>query len=178
MLRRDSAARFQKHGVWIFARYRLHSAGSQSETSWNWSQGRAVLERQIDEPVALLTDDETRRTWWLFRDHFYWEDEGYEAREVKALILERVSRKDRRLQRALALMEQQEALVPPGRTPISDEVKIFVWNRDGGRCVKCGSAERLEFDHVIPVSLGGANTPRNLQLLCEPCNRGKGASIA
>jgi hypothetical protein len=63
------------------------------------------------------------------------------------------------------------------REVISPEVQKFVWQRDNGRCVKCGSQERLEFDHVIPVSKGGSNTARNLQLLCEHCNRSKHANI-
>jgi 5-methylcytosine-specific restriction endonuclease McrA len=75
-------------------------------------------------------------------------------------------------------MDQAETLGSRGRTPIPDDVKVFVWQRDSGRCVRCGSNERLEFDHIIPVSLGGANTARNLQVLCEPCNRSKGAAIA
>ena len=41
----------------------------------------------------------------------------------------------------------------------------------------CGSRERLEFDHIIPVSKGGSNTARNLELRCETCNRQKGATI-
>ena len=60
---------------------------------------------------------------------------------------------------------------------ISQEVKDQVWNRDGGKCVECGSNENLEFDHIIPFSKGGANTYRNLQLLCESCNRSKSDSI-
>jgi len=60
---------------------------------------------------------------------------------------------------------------------ISQEVKDKVWNRDGGKCVECGSNQNLEFDHIIPFSKGGANTYRNLQLLCESCNRSKSASI-
>jgi len=44
-------------------------------------------------------------------------------------------------------------------------------------CVECGSQERLEYDHIIPVSKGGSNTERNIQLLCEKCNRGKAAAI-
>jgi len=63
------------------------------------------------------------------------------------------------------------------RRPIPKDVKMFVWQRDKGQCVECGSNENLEFDHIIPVSKGGSNTERNLQLLCEPCNRQKGASI-
>ena len=60
---------------------------------------------------------------------------------------------------------------------ISQDVKDKVWNRDGGKCVECSSNENLEFDHIIPHSKGGANTYRNIQLLCEPCNRNKSAKI-
>lgn len=60
---------------------------------------------------------------------------------------------------------------------ITQEVKDKVWNRDGGKCVECGSNQNLEFDHIIPFSKGGANTYRNLQLLCESCNRSKSDSI-
>jgi hypothetical protein len=60
---------------------------------------------------------------------------------------------------------------------ITQAVKDRVWNRDGGKCIQCGSNENLEFDHIIPFSKGGANTYRNIQLLCEPCNRSKSAKI-
>ena len=63
------------------------------------------------------------------------------------------------------------------RHTISQRVKDQVWRRDGGKCVECGSNYKLEFDHIIPHSKGGANTYRNIQLLCEPCNRSKGAKI-
>jgi tetratricopeptide (TPR) repeat protein len=63
------------------------------------------------------------------------------------------------------------------RTAIPEDVRHAVWRRDEGRCVQCGSQESLEFDHIIPVSRGGSNTERNLQLLCEPCNREKSAKI-
>jgi HNH endonuclease len=63
------------------------------------------------------------------------------------------------------------------RPLIPRSVKTYVWQRDSGRCVECGSKERLEYDHIILVSKGGSHTERNLQLLCERCNRSKGASI-
>ena len=44
--------------------------------------------------------------------------------------------------------------------------------------MQCGDAFELQFDHVIPVALGGANTVDNLQVLCGPCNRAKGADVA
>jgi len=60
---------------------------------------------------------------------------------------------------------------------ISQVVKDKVWNRDAGKCVECDSSEKLEFDHIIPFSKGGANTYRNIQLLCEECNRRKSNNI-
>lgn len=63
------------------------------------------------------------------------------------------------------------------RQPIPKSVKMYTWQRDGGRCVECGSKEKLEYDHIIPLSKGGSNTERNLQLLCEQCNRSKGSTI-
>ncbi|MBX3387541.1 MAG: HNH endonuclease [Phycisphaeraceae bacterium] len=52
-----------------------------------------------------------------------------------------------------------------------------MWRRDEGRCVRCGSNANLEFDHIIPIAMGGSSTARNLQLLCEPCNRSKGSNL-
>jgi hypothetical protein len=63
------------------------------------------------------------------------------------------------------------------REAIPERVRHDVWRRDRGTCVECGSRGRLEFDHIIPVSRGGANTARNIELRCEPCNRRKGARI-
>jgi 16S rRNA G966 N2-methylase RsmD len=71
----------------------------------------------------------------------------------------------------------QEECLSLERQRIPDEVKIVVWRRDGGSCVKCGNKENLEFDHIVPVSKGGSNTIRNIELLCEKCNRTKGKSI-
>ena len=60
---------------------------------------------------------------------------------------------------------------------ISDRVKDRVWNRDGGKCVLCGSNQNIEFDHIVPFSKGGSNTYRNIQILCQDCNRRKSDNI-
>jgi HNH endonuclease len=63
------------------------------------------------------------------------------------------------------------------REKITKETMNLVWRRDEGKCVDCGSKEKLEFDHIIPLSKGGASTYRNLQILCERCNRRKHDNI-
>ena len=78
---------------------------------------------------------------------------------------------------ALAVFSSKNKSILLERQPISDDIKVFVWQRDGGRCAKCGSQEKLEYDHIIPISKGGSNTARNIQLLCEKCNRSKSANI-
>ncbi len=50
-------------------------------------------------------------------------------------------------------------------------VKVEVWKRDRGSCVRCGSKENLHFDHIIPYSLGGSSKDaRNIQILCSRHN--------
>ena len=54
---------------------------------------------------------------------------------------------------------------------IPTSVKVEVWKRDGGKCVRCGSSDNLHFDHDIPYSLGGSSkVSKNIQLLCARHN--------
>jgi hypothetical protein len=115
-----------------------------------------------------------KKTYWLYLGEFYWEDEELDAYEVKALVLERHRKREKRLDRAIGRMENAELLSEGSRrSSIPEDVKMLVWQRDQGRCVQCGSQDTLEFDHIIPVSKGGSSTARNIQILCESCNRSK-----
>jgi len=53
---------------------------------------------------------------------------------------------------------------------ISENVRHEVWRRDQGRCCECGSQENIEYDHIIPFSMGGSKTARHIPLLLEACN--------
>jgi 5-methylcytosine-specific restriction endonuclease McrA len=74
-------------------------------------------------------------------------------------------------------LNKKAAELQLGRKAIPSHVRIEVWRRDDGKCVACGSRKNLEFDHIIPVSKGGSNTARNIELLCETHNREKSAAI-
>jgi 5-methylcytosine-specific restriction endonuclease McrA len=62
-----------------------------------------------------------------------------------------------------------------GREPVPLALRTEVLDRDGWRCVYCGSDKELQIDHIIPQSRGGATTLDNLECLCGTCNREKGA---
>jgi hypothetical protein len=66
----------------------------------------------------------------------------------------------------------------PRRESIPEDVKLVVWARDGGVCVRCGSKQNLHFDHIIPVIKGGASSEKNIQILCQVCNLKKADKIA
>lgn len=117
---------------------------------------------------------------WLYQGWAYFTDDqrGLDANDVRALI--NVERNKRRLtlEKAHALQAMTDNYdKSKRRESIPQAVRVEVWQRDGGHCVDCSSQDKLEFDHIIPMAMGGGNTSRNLQLLCETCNRRKGASL-
>ena len=58
----------------------------------------------------------------------------------------------------------------------SDWVRMYVWRRDHGSCVRCGGQERVWFEYIVPVRAGGSNTEQNIRLMCERCSHDAGAS--
>ena len=74
-------------------------------------------------------------------------------------------------------VEWQSPTQSPGRM-IPSEIKLKVWERDGGRCVRCGAQDDLHLDHIIPFSKGGSSvTDQNIQLLCARHNLEKSDQI-
>ncbi len=61
---------------------------------------------------------------------------------------------------------------------IPSAIKHFVYKRDGGKCVMCGSTDQLHFDHDFPYSKGGTSIlPENVRILCARHNLEKSAKI-
>jgi len=116
---------------------------------------------------------------YLYKDALYeFDNNDYTDMERLLLILELDDKERQNFERLKRKFElSQEIEKTPGREVIPEAVRIAVWRRDGGKCVKCGSRKNLEYDHIIPLSKGGSNTVRNIELLCEKCNRKKRDNI-
>lgn len=54
---------------------------------------------------------------------------------------------------------------------ISQKVKQAVWERDGQRCVLCGSPNAFPNAHFKPRSLLGLGIEENIVTLCLDCHR-------
>jgi 5-methylcytosine-specific restriction endonuclease McrA len=150
----------------------LHASSSYRQAAQEY------LERQSSEPTPLLD-------WWSYRAAVLRVGpielaNDLNRDELVLLIKQYVLRRDRsiqRIRREVETLENFGGLESASRESIPENVRLFVWRRDNGKCVRCGSRERLEFDHIIPVIAGGSSTERNVQLLCESCNRSKGATV-
>jgi hypothetical protein len=123
--------------------------------------------------------------YWAFRGYYLLCDMNaapFLGRErLTMLIKHRVMQEEQRWEKIAREVEAFDNLdriqEARQRSAIPRSVRMFVWQRDEGKCVECGSQDNLEYDHLIPVVKGGSSTERNLRLLCEACKRRKGAAI-
>jgi hypothetical protein len=114
---------------------------------------------------------------WIFKGYIYKVNGKYSDAQAQLLIQEAYDQEKKLWEKLNRKYSRSEELSQEKRARIPENVRIEVWRRDGGKCARCGSREKLEYDHIIPLSRGGSNTSRNIELLCERCNRQKGANI-
>ena len=118
---------------------------------------------------------------YLYKNNIYSfpEESPYIEDERQLLIKEHYAKKKQKveeLKKELKFLKHAEPIEEKNKSkidPISEHIKSYVWKREQGRCAKCGSNKNLEFGHIIPVSKGGSNSEKNVQLLCMECNQEK-----
>ena len=68
-----------------------------------------------------------------------------------------------------------------GNTRFATTARRFhIYERDNKTCYLCGvylDFEKVELDHLVPISRGGDSSPENLAVSCRTCNRTRGAKI-
>lgn len=78
------------------------------------------------------------------------------------------------------LKDREEHLDDIGASELGPEppwyqAKERALERDGHKCVQCGSEEYLQVDHICEQADGGSNYLENLQTLCKSCHHKKTA---
>jgi hypothetical protein len=136
---------------------------------------KAMSDRSKTMPVKYVEVGD--RNYWRYDDRWFTDSDGHDSEEVRSLVIAYDLRLDKKLSEAKTIAAAQR--LPDGslRESFPEGVRHSVWERDGGACRSCGSKSDLQYDHLIPVSMGGANSVDNLQILCGSCNRRKGASV-
>lgn len=175
-LRVDSNARFFDHrGGLLFKKRTWFVASGTPVFEISQEVWDEISHGQEIEPQLIVSYRD--RFFWWYKTSIYWTNTDYNAEDIRALLFARERRQQRELEHAHAVLAASTSPAAQKRTTIPKEIRRSVWERDEGRCVDCGSDFDLQFDHIIPVAMGGASTVENLQLLCAPCNQAKGARL-
>lgn len=136
------------------------------------------IRKQMNRPVRT-----SRQDVWIYKNYLLQVicNEYMNGEEITLYIKDYVFNHEREIEEIRNRIQTMERVLKIGgaskRESISEHVRMYVWRRDGSKCVECGSIRNLEFDHIIPVSKGGSNTARNIRILCENCNRSKSDKI-
>lgn len=119
-----------------------------------------------------------------YRRKKYAEDDSIRERSVKwnrtnkaarKAIAARYQSRNPEMRRAIKAKRRAAVRQAAGSFTKSDIKALFATQK--GRCAVCRTklGRNYEVDHIEPLARGGSNERTNLQLLCMPCNRSKGA---
>ncbi len=181
-----------------FSRVYHHSYEDAIAEIWKWQP--YIIPEKRDYPLSEVYDnyslcvaqfDKEPTKWslqnnlfhisngeWVFKGYVYEVKGLYSDDEIRLLILEDFDKERRYFEKLKIKFDEAETVESTYERPrIPESVRVEVWRRDGGKCARCGSREKLEYDHIVPISKGGSNTARNIELLCEKCNRSKSNNV-
>jgi len=144
--------------------------GTLTENGKFFTAAQAYKMKLINHPHRIKVYEKIKEGIWCYKGFFSLIDAKIVfngARNVFKFYLQPVEVK----------AFNKEIVLPHNRM-IPTSVKIEVWARDKGKCVKCGSTENLHYDHDLPFSKGGTSlTADNVRILCMKCNLSKSNKI-
>jgi len=147
-------------------------AGKPTENG-KFLQAAEQFKQGVAPALRVRVYEKIHRGIWSYNGLFELIDAQLEQRGSRRVFKFRL-----RLNESATTNPEYSANDLPQRRLIPTHVKLEVWKRDKGRCVKCGKTDQLHFDHDYPFSKGGTSiSAENIQLLCMRHNLEKSAKI-
>lgn len=144
--------------------------GSLTENGKFFTAAKSYQTKLISHPHRIKVYEKIDNGVWCYKGFYNLLDAKIEndgKRNVFKFYLQPVEIKSMK----------REVIIPFSRV-IPTHVKVEVWARDKGQCVKCRSKENLHYDHDLPFSKGGTSlTAENVRILCMKCNLSKSNKI-
>jgi hypothetical protein len=109
MIREDKQASLvTEHTLFGSKRYRFVATRARGSRRFKSDEIQPLLEQQMRSAITIFTREDGKRLW-MFRDRFYWEDEGLAAEDVTALARQRELKRQRQLDRARSVARRPSA---------------------------------------------------------------------
>ena len=146
-------------------------SGSLTENGFFLRAARAA-KRDDKPPRCVRVYEKLKKGIWSYNGEFRLTDAWPERDDRRQVFKFKLEIQD---EAASSIVRdanfEHNRIIPP-------DVKVAVYKRDLGQCVKCGATNGLHFDHVLAYSKGGSSiTLENIQLLCARHNLQKSARI-
>ena len=92
MIRKEKKGDFIESGTFS-TKYQFSVGKKVSKTKLSKSKYSSLLQMQSLDPVKIMTDQGKHRTWWMYQDGFYIEDEEMSGDNVKAFAIGKTGKK-------------------------------------------------------------------------------------
>ena len=94
MIRKEKKGSFIESGTFS-TKYQFSIGKKTSQTRLSKSKYNSLLQLQSLAPVKIMTDQGKGRTWWMYQDGFYIENEGLSGDDVKAFAMGKPGKKNK-----------------------------------------------------------------------------------
>lgn len=145
----------------------MYNPGGTRTQNGLFFQAAEACKQGRSEPELVKVYEKIRNGIWVYNGLFRLVDAWQEVVNTRKVFKFRLELLSEPLSPSESQGIDHDRIIPTS-------VKLEVWKRDKGMCVKCGSSDNLHFDHIIPYSKGGSSlVAENIQLLCARHNLAK-----